>query len=210
MSDPKAQQHPSEPGVARIASSRMPTTYGAFTAIAYREHATGFEHIVLIKGNPPFGDVLVRVHSECLTGEAFGSLRCDCAQQLEGSLRLIAASDAGCLIYLRGHEGRGIGLANKIAAYGLQDEGLDTLEANVALGLPADARDFAASAGILEDLGIDRVVLFTNSPQKAEALRGCGVAVTATRNLIVLETADNAAYLRVREEQLSHIVTLTR
>lgn len=190
--------------VVRKATSDMPTRYGTFKAIAYNDNTTGAEHIALMKEGCSHGPVKVRVHSECLTGEALGSLRCDCGAQLEESLRTLGEDETGCLIYLRGHEGRGIGLANKIAAYGLQDQGMDTFEANVALGLPLDARSYAAAAAILKDLGIGDVILLTNSPQKVKALGSYGVHVVERRDLHVTTTKESAPYLKAKEEALGH------
>ncbi len=148
----------------------MPTAHGTFRVRAYRDRSTGADHVAWIKGEPADG-AIVRVHSECLTGEAFGSLKCECGPQLQSALETIDA-EGGVVVYLRGHEGRGIGLINKLKAYHLQEEGFDTLDANLQLGLPADARDYGAATAILKDLGISRVRLLSNNPEKARQLRG--------------------------------------
>ena len=171
---------PSEPPraqVEEVARAPLPSRYGeGLIAHAFRDLRDGAEHLALVKGAPGPG-ALVRVHSECLTGDALGSLRCDCGEQLRSALARIAASEAGVLVYVRGHEGRGIGLANKIAAYAHQDRGLDTVEANAALGFPPDARDYAAAAAILRALGVDDLRLLSNNAAKAAALRAHGLTV---------------------------------
>jgi 3,4-dihydroxy 2-butanone 4-phosphate synthase/GTP cyclohydrolase II len=185
----------------------MPTRFGTYQAITYKDKISGFEHIALVMGDCSGATrVPVRVHSECLTGEALGSLRCDCGEQLDMALSIINDEGAGCLIYLRGQEGRGIGLGNKIAAYGLQDEGLDTIEANRALGFPADCRDYLAAASILRDLGIDNITLLTNSPAKMEAMEENGIAVAGRRSLIAGCKATNLSYLRTKKEKFGHFL----
>ena len=197
----------SEPRVKRFAESQMPTRYGAFRSLAYRDPSTGIEHIALVHGDlAGREDVPVRVHSECLTGEAFRSLRCDCGEQLEMALRAIRQAGAGCLVYLRGQEGRGIGLGNKIAAYGLQDRGMDTLDANSALGLPLDAREYDAAADIIRDLGIRSVRLLTNNPAKLDALRAAGIAVAGRRSLIAATAAANISYLHAKRDRFGHLL----
>lgn len=201
-----AYRRSTERFVVRTAMSEMPTKFGDFKAIAYQDLLTGAEHIALVMGDCSTGPVAVRVHSECLTGEALGSLRCDCGEQLEMALSIISDEGAGCLIYLRGHEGRGIGLGKKIAAYGLQDGGLDTVEANRALGLPVDSREYLAAASMIRDLDIGDVVLLTNNPQKVEALKACGVTVSRRRSLLAASNAANVSYLQTKEAKCGHIL----
>ncbi|MBY3468724.1 bifunctional 3,4-dihydroxy-2-butanone-4-phosphate synthase/GTP cyclohydrolase II [Rhizobium laguerreae] len=194
-----------EAQIKRFSESEMPTKHGTFKAVTYRNVASGVEHIALTRGDlANCDDVLVRVHSECLTGEAFGSLRCDCGDQLDLALEVLATQTAGCLIYLRGHEGRGIGLGNKIAAYALQDTGLDTLDANVALGFPADTREYQAAAEILRDLNVRRVTLLTNNPEKVKQLMTSGISVSSRRPLITATSASNVSYLRTKHERFGH------
>lgn len=189
------------------ATSEMPTKHGMFTATTFKDKLTGSEHIALSMGDlAQKATIPVRVHSECLTGEAMGSLRCDCGEQLQMSMAMIAKEGAGVLIYLRGHEGRGIGLGKKIEAYHLQDTGLDTLEANRALGLPDDARDYVAAASILKQMEIKEIVLLTNNPGKVDALVDAGVRVVARRSLIVASQAENVSYLRTKQEKFGHFL----
>jgi 3,4-dihydroxy 2-butanone 4-phosphate synthase/GTP cyclohydrolase II len=191
--------------VEEVASARLPSVFatGGLTARAFRSRIDGREHIALIKGALTEG-TLVRVHSECLTGDAFGSLRCDCGAQLQTALKRIGEADNGAMIYLSGHEGRGMGLANKIRAYALQDQGLDTVEANAALGFPDDLRDYGAAAQILRALGIGRVRLLTNNPRKAACLRGYGVEVSEEIPLILPANVHNRAYLAAKRDKLGH------
>ncbi|RWZ68480.1 GTP cyclohydrolase II [Labedella populi] len=180
----------------------IPTTYGSFRVRAYRDRETGADHVAIISGEPADGTI-VRVHSECLTGEAFGSLKCECGPQLTAALEEIDRS-GGVVIYLRGHEGRGIGLVNKLRAYRLQEEGLDTLDANLALGLPADSRSYTAATAILEDLGISSVRLLTNNPEKVRQLEGRGITVTERVPLVVGVGEINAAYLDTKRDRMGH------
>ncbi|MQB07972.1 bifunctional 3,4-dihydroxy-2-butanone-4-phosphate synthase/GTP cyclohydrolase II [Agrobacterium tumefaciens] len=197
----------SEPQVKRYSESQMPTRFGDFQAIVYRDTTSGAEHIAFVYGDVAGReDVPVRVHSECLTGEAFRSLRCDCGEQLEMAMRAVRHAGEGCVIYLRGQEGRGIGLGNKIAAYGLQDKGMDTLDANSALGLPLDTRQYDAAADILSDLGIVSVKLLTNNPAKLDALRATGVSVTSRQSLIVATSPSNISYLRAKRDRFGHLL----
>jgi 3,4-dihydroxy 2-butanone 4-phosphate synthase/GTP cyclohydrolase II len=185
----------------------MPTRFGEFNAIAYRDALTGTEHVALTLGElREQDDVLVRVNSECLTGEAFRSLRCDCGQQLEMALRAVQLAGAGCVIYMRGQEGRGIGLGNKIAAYSLQDHGFDTLEANRALGFASDSRNYDAAAEIIRDLGIRSIRLLTNSPTKIEALQTSGVIVSSRQSLIAASSASNITYLQTKRDRFGHLL----
>jgi 3,4-dihydroxy 2-butanone 4-phosphate synthase / GTP cyclohydrolase II len=193
--------------VLRRSSAVLPTPYGPFTVHAYESMIDGVEHLALVKGDVSGTDpVLVRVHSECLTGDVFGSCRCDCGPQLELALANIAEAGRGAVIYLMGHEGRGIGLAAKIEAYRLQDGGLDTVEANLAQGLPVDDRDYGAGAQILDDLGVQAVRLMTNNPAKIEGLGGYGFEITERVPLIVEPTSDNGAYLSAKRRKLGHLL----
>jgi len=182
--------------------TNVPTQHGVFRVRAYRDRSTGADHVAWISGTPTDG-ALVRVHSECLTGEAFGSLKCECGPQLQAALDTIE-EQGGIVIYLRGHEGRGIGLINKLKAYRLQEEGFDTLDANIALGLPADARDYGAAHGILKDLGISSVRLLTNNPEKARQLRERGVTVTELVPLVVGVGEYNEGYLDAKRDRMGH------
>jgi 3,4-dihydroxy 2-butanone 4-phosphate synthase / GTP cyclohydrolase II len=181
----------------------IPTTHGPFRVRAYRDRMTGADHVAIVSGDPAEHGTLVRVHSECLTGEAFGSLKCECGPQLDAALDTIQR-DGGVVIYLRGHEGRGIGLINKLRAYKLQSEGLDTLDANLALGLPADARDYTAAGDILKDLGVRSVRLLTNNPDKVSQLERHGIAVDERVPLIVGVGAFNAGYLETKRDRMGH------
>jgi len=195
--------HPHLP-VVRVAEARLPTTHGTFRAVAYRQ-ADGVEHLAVVAGEIGDGhDVLVRLHSECLTGDVLGSLRCDCGPQLDAALDLVASEGRGVVLYLRGQEGRGIGLAEKIAAYALQEQGRDTVEANLDLGFPADARDYTGAVAVLQDLGVRDVELLTHNPVKVEALRAHGVQVLRRRDLPVAPTADNVRYLRTKRDRMGH------
>ncbi|MGN7948295.1 GTP cyclohydrolase II [Microbacterium sp. 22215] len=190
--------------VSLRADATVPTTHGTFRFLAYKDRVTGTDHIAVVSGEP--GETaLVRVHSECLTGEAFGSLKCECGPQLDAALDAIE-QDGGIVIYMRGHEGRGIGLINKLRAYSLQEEGLDTVDANLALGLPADARDYAAAAGILADLGVSKVRLLTNNSDKVNQLRGLGLDVVEQVPLIVGVGPNNHQYLETKRDRMGHII----
>jgi len=187
----------------------IPTTHGRLRLRAYRDRMTGADHIAIISGTPADG-ALLRVHSECLTGEAFGSLKCECGPQLDAALDQISA-DGGIVIYMRGHEGRGIGLINKLRTYRLQEDGLDTLDANLALGLPIDGRDYGAAAAILKDLGISEVRALTNNPDKLRQLRDHGITVTDQVPLVVGVGEFNERYLEVKRDRMGHLIpgTLT-
>ncbi|PYD02201.1 GTP cyclohydrolase II [Microbacterium esteraromaticum] len=190
--------------VSLRADANVPTDHGTFRFLAYKDRISGTDHIAVVSGTP--GDTaLVRVHSECLTGEAFGSQKCECGPQLQAALERIDA-EGGVVIYMRGHEGRGIGLINKLRAYALQEEGLDTVDANLALGLPADAREYAAAAGILTDLGISRVRLLTNNTDKVEKLRALGLDVVEQVPLIVGVGPNNHQYLETKRDRMGHII----
>jgi 3,4-dihydroxy 2-butanone 4-phosphate synthase/GTP cyclohydrolase II len=190
--------------VETLAETTLPTRHGEFAAIGFRDRLTGDEHVALVS---PRGatdpNPLVRLHSECLTGDAFGSLRCDCGPQLERSLERVAA-EGGVLVYLRGHEGRGVGLLSKLQAYALQDTGFDTVDAQLELDLPVDAREYAAGAAILAALGLGPVRLLTNNPAKVDALRGYGIEVAAVEGLSIAPNAANRAYLRTKRDRMGH------
>ena len=190
--------------VERATTVRMPTAYGEFTAIAFREKLTGKHHVALVKGEVEGREnVLVRVHSECLTGDVFHSLRCDCGEQLELALAQIGAEDSGVLLYMA-QEGRGIGLLNKLRAYELQEQGLDTVEANIELGFPADPRDYGIGYQILADLGLSAIRLLTNNPRKMESAVAYGLTVVEEVPLEVPPNVENLRYLQAKREKLGH------
>ncbi|MCX5938094.1 MAG: bifunctional 3,4-dihydroxy-2-butanone-4-phosphate synthase/GTP cyclohydrolase II [Cyanobium sp. LacPavin_0920_WC12_MAG_62_9] len=193
--------------VRRQAEAAMPSAFGTFRAIGYRNELDGSEHMAIVKGHPETatGPVLVRVHSECLTGDAFGSLRCDCRPQLEAALRMVEAAGEGVVVYLR-QEGRGIGLINKLKAYSLQDTGLDTVEANERLGFAADLRNYGVGAQILSDLGVQRLQLITNNPRKIAGLGGYGLQVEGRVPLVMDAGQHNAAYLQTKRTKLGHMM----
>lgn len=194
--------------VRRVVETRMPTPYGEWRAIGYESLADGLNHVALIYGPAEGADeVLVRMHSECLTGDVFRSQRCDCGAQLDLAMAHIAEEGAGVVVYLRGHEGRGIGLMHKLQAYQLQDEGKDTVEANLALGLPADARDYGTGAMILADLGLSSLRLLTNNPAKRAGLEGFGLEIVERVPLEVASNPANAFYLETKERKLGHVFT---
>lgn len=202
-----AYRRAAESSVRQTSSSNMPTRFGDFRATSFVCNSTGVEHIALTYGELIGHDrIPVRVHSECLTGESFGSLRCDCGDQLEQAFEIFKQSGVGCLVYMRGHEGRGIGIGNKIAAYALQDRGYDTMEANLELGLPNDARNYLAAASILKALGVTEVCLLTNNPAKVDALRAGGIDVAERRSLIVAVQPHSAAYIRTKREKFGHFL----
>ena len=194
-----------ESQITRIAEARVPTTHGEFRAIGYTSTIDGSEHIALVKGDVGDGtDILVRVHSECLTGDVFGSQRCDCGPQLDAALAAVAGEGRGVVLYVRGHEGRGIGLMHKLQAYQLQDKGADTVDANLQLGLPADARDYGTGAQILADIGVRSMRLLTNNPAKQAGLEGYGLSVVARIPLPVRVTRDNLRYLTTKRDRMGH------
>lgn len=198
----------SEMHVRCVARAQLPTRHGSFTVRAYEEVTTGQQHLALVMGKVDDGrPVLVRVHSECLTGEVFGSQRCDCGAQLDRAMDMIGAEGRGIILYMR-QEGRGIGLCNKLRAYALQERGLDTVEANHQLGFPADLRDYRVGAHILIDLGIRQVRLLTNNPRKVKGLERHGLRVVERVPLIVPATAENWAYLRTKRDKLGHLLDL--
>ena len=205
-----AEAIPSDTTVERIrfeAEAQMPSTHGNFKLRGYYDTRTTADHVAIIAGNPTGENVLVRMHSECITGEAFGSKKCECGPQLEYALDRIAADpEGGVVIYLRGQEGRGIGLLNKLKAYALQDQGMDTVEANLALGLPSEAREYGAAVSILRDLGIKSVRLMSNNPAKIDALEMAGISVTEYVPIIVGQENENAGYLETKREKMGHIL----
>ncbi len=205
MSSPGLSPVPQESLVEEVAQARLPCAYTPAGLIvhAFRSRVDGIEHLALVRGKPAPG-ALVRVHSECLTGDAFGSLRCDCGEQLRSALQRIGEAESGALIYLRGHEGRGIGLANKIAAYALQDQGLDTAQANAALGFAPDSRDYGEAADMLRALGLDDIRLLTNNPLKGAALRRHGVRVREDVPLVLPSNPHNADYLATKRDKMGH------
>lgn len=191
--------------VERVVETIIPTPYGEWRAVGYRSSVDAEQHVALVLGEPDDSSaVLVRMHSECLTGDVFRSLRCDCGAQLDLAMARIAAEGCGVIVYLRGHEGRGIGLIDKLRAYRLQDEGADTVDANLRLGLPADARDYGTGASILVDLGLRHVRLLTNNPVKRAALGGFGLVLAGREPLEVASNARNAAYLATKAERFGH------
>jgi 3,4-dihydroxy 2-butanone 4-phosphate synthase/GTP cyclohydrolase II len=195
--------------IRRVSEAQMPLDEGSFQVVAYEDLVDGLQHLALVMGDVAAQpSALVRMHSECLTGDVFGSRRCDCGRQLQLSLELVAAEGAGAIVYLRGHEGRGIGLSEKIHAYRLQDDGLDTVDANLRLGHPIDRRDYGVGMQILRDLGIRRLRLLTNNPAKRAGLEGYGLSVVERVPLATRPTAENVAYLRTKRERLGHLSPL--
>lgn len=190
----------------RTENARLPTRYGVFSAVAYGDASTGEDHLALIKGDVSGRErVLVRIHSECVTGDALGSLRCDCGQQLRKAMRLIEREGTGVLLYMK-QEGRGIGLLNKVRAYRMQDQGMDTVAANVLLGFEPDERNYDAAAHMIRDLGIRSVVLLTNNPDKINQLRSMGVKVAGREPLNVRWNSVNSGYLRTKKRRMNHMM----
>jgi 3,4-dihydroxy 2-butanone 4-phosphate synthase / GTP cyclohydrolase II len=196
--------------VHRVAEAKLPTKYGEFSAVAYKSDVDPAEHIALVMGDVTTPDpVLVRVHSECATGDIFGSLRCDCGEQLALAMKAIAKEGRGVLVYMR-QEGRGIGFHNKIKAYALQDEGLDTVEANVELGFPPDLRDYGVGAQIMTDLGIHEIRLLTNNPKKVISIEGHGLKVVQTVPIVVAPNPHNRRYLETKQKKMGHMLELPK
>ncbi len=190
----------------KFSSARIPTRFGEFTAHSYRVNLKNEQNLALVLGDVLSVDApLVRVHSECLTGDLLGSLRCDCGSQLQSALKMIGEEGVGVLVYLRGQEGRGIGLGKKLRAYNLQDQGFDTVDANLQQGLPVDSRNYYFGAKILEDLGINKIRLVTNNPKKQAGLEEAGICVTARVSLETLPTEENLSYLETKKNRLGHI-----
>lgn len=205
IADLVAHRRERESLVERVATAKLPTPYGDWRMLGYRSTADGTESLALVYGEPEGQpDVLVRMHSECLTGDVFRSLRCDCGAQLDLAMARIADEGQGVVVYLRGHEGRGIGLLHKLQAYELQDDGADTVEANLALGLPADARDYGIGALILADLGLTTLRLLTNNPEKRAALGGFGLSIVDRVPVEILPNDENAFYLATKVERMGH------
>ncbi|MDE3203674.1 MAG: bifunctional 3,4-dihydroxy-2-butanone-4-phosphate synthase/GTP cyclohydrolase II [Acidobacteriota bacterium] len=193
--------------VQRTAEARLPTEFGDFRCVAYQSVLDGESHLAFVMGDPAGQEnVLVRVHSECLTGDVFGSRRCDCGAQLHGSMRRIADEGLGVVVYLRGHEGRGIGIAHKLQAYELQDSGFDTVDANVELGLPVDSREYGIGAQILVDLGVTTMRLMTNNPAKRGGLEGYGLQIVERVPIHTEPNEENIRYLRTKRDRLGHLM----
>jgi 3,4-dihydroxy 2-butanone 4-phosphate synthase/GTP cyclohydrolase II len=208
IADLIAYRRRTEKLVRRVADATIPTPYGEFHTVAYQSALDGMTHVALVMGEiGDGGDLLVRVHSECLTGDVFGSLRCDCGDQLESALARVSAEGRGVVLYLRGHEGRAIGLTHKLRAYRLQEvHGLDTVEANEELGFAADPRDYGIGAQILADLGVRSMRLLTNNPAKRAGLEGYGLEILERVPLEVLPRDENIGYLRTKREKMGHLL----
>jgi 3,4-dihydroxy 2-butanone 4-phosphate synthase/GTP cyclohydrolase II len=195
--------------VERMGEAAVPTEFGTFTCVAYKSTIDNIEHLAFVKGTITGKEpILVRVHSECLTGDVFGSRRCDCGPQLATAMQIVDEAGAGVIVYLRGHEGRGIGIGHKIRAYSLQDEGFDTVDANTELGLPVDSREYGIGAQILADLGVRELKLMTNNPAKYGGLGGYGLTVVERVSLNTIPTPENEAYLRTKRERMGHHIDM--
>jgi 3,4-dihydroxy 2-butanone 4-phosphate synthase/GTP cyclohydrolase II len=195
--------------VERMGEAQVPTEFGTFTCVAYKSTIDSIEHLAFVKGDITSDEpILVRVHSECLTGDVFGSRRCDCGPQLATAMQMVDEAGAGVIVYLRGHEGRGIGIGHKIRAYSLQDEGFDTVDANTELGLPIDSREYGIGAQILADLGVRQLRLMTNNPAKYGGLGGYGLSVVERVALNTVPTPENEAYLRTKRERMGHHIDM--
>jgi len=195
--------------VRRVSEARIPTKHGDFTAYVFESIIDGTEHMAFVYGDVAgHDDILVRVHSECLTGDVFGSMRCDCGLQLDLAMETIAKEGSGVVVYLRGHEGRGIGLGHKIRAYTLQDQGRDTVEANVELGFPADSREYGIGSQMLVDLGVSTMRIMTNNPSKYGGLEGYGLEIVERVPLHVLPNEENIRYLRTKQEKMGHLLDI--
>ena len=193
--------------VKAVSEATVPTRHGDFRCHAYESVLDGEQHVAVVRGDVRDGrPVLARLHSECLTGDVFGSLRCDCGEQLDAVLAMIAAEERGVLVYLRGHEGRGIGIGDKLRAYSLQEQGRDTVDANLELGLPVDRRDYRVGAEILADLGVSAVRLLTNNVAKVDGLSGAGIDVVERVPLTSRPNAHNVDYLRTKRDRMGHLL----
>ena len=193
--------------VRQVADAQLPTDHGTFRSVVYESVLDGEQHMALVAGDIGDGeDVLVRVHSECLTGDVFGSRRCDCGPQLDAAIETVAKEGRGVVVYLRGHEGRGIGLGHKIRAYALQEQGHDTVDANLELGLPVDSREYGIGAQILVDLGVHTMKLMTNNPVKYGGLEGFGLDITERVPIEIAATPENADYLKTKRERMGHLI----
>ncbi|MFI6579478.1 GTP cyclohydrolase II [Nocardiopsis sp. NPDC050513] len=193
------------PRVQHVATAKLPTEFGEFRMVGYRGSFDANEYVALVHGQVAESDVLVRIHSECLTGDGLGSVRCDCGPQLRAAQQAVVEAGSGIVLYLRGQEGRGIGLLAKIQAYALQDEGADTVDANTRLGLPEDARDYRPAAEILRGLGVSSVRLLTNNPEKRDAMRTHGIEVSEVVPLITPVTAaEGQRYLATKRDRMGH------
>jgi 3,4-dihydroxy 2-butanone 4-phosphate synthase / GTP cyclohydrolase II len=209
IADLIAWRRRSEKLVTRVVEAPIPTPYGTFRAVGYHSEMDGHDHVALVYGTPEHkSDVLVRMHSECLTGDVFASLRCDCGTQLHDAMRQIAEAGQGVIVYIRGHEGRGIGIMHKLQAYKLQDAGRDTIEANIDLGFPADSRDYGTGAQILLDLGLSTLRLLSNNPLKRAGLEGYGLEIVERVPIETAPTEENLRYLQTKRDRMGH--TLTR
>ena len=205
IADLIAYRRKSEKLIERVVEARVPTRHGDFKAVGFKSLVDDRQHVALVKGDIGDGEaVLTRVHSECLTGDVFGSVRCDCGQQLDWALGQVAREGRGVVLYIRGHEGRGIGLLHKLAAYRLQDEGLDTVDANINLGLPVDSRDYGVGSQILYDLGVRSMRLMTNNPTKRAGIEGYGLSILERIPIPVSATSENRGYLQAKRERLGH------
>lgn len=194
--------------VKKVVSARVPTITGEFEAVGFHSLVDGRQHVAFVKGDIGDGDdVLVRVHSECLTGDVFGSIRCDCGEQLNRAMTRVAEEGRGVVLYIRGHEGRGIGFFPKLVAYNLQDEGLDTVDANQNLGLPVDSRDYGVGAQILYDLGVRSMKLLTNNPVKRAGIEGYGLTIKERIPLVVAPNEQNRRYLETKAARMGHVYT---
>ena len=209
IADLIAYRRKSEKLIERVVEARVPTRHGDFKAVGFKSLVDDRQHVALVKGEIGDGEaVLTRVHSECLTGDVFGSVRCDCGQQLDWALSQVAREGRGVVLYIRGHEGRGIGLLHKLAAYRLQDEGLDTVDANINLGLPVDSRDYGVGSQILYDLGVRSMRLMTNNPTKRAGIEGYGLSILERIPIPVSATSENRSYLQAKRERLGHDLDL--
>ena len=216
VADIVAYRSQRESAIRREAAGRIPCRSGQFTAVSFRDPVSGAEHVALVLGDVDQTGVaqasssrlpvLTRVHSECVTGDVFGSLRCDCGAQLEQAMEKISEAGRGVIVYVRDHEGRGVGLTHKLRAYALQDQGFDTVDANLAQGLPIDARDYTAAAQILQDLGVRVVTLLTNNPHKCRSLSGYGIQVNGREPLVVAPNSNNVGYLMTKRTRMGHLI----